>query len=186
MMKIRSILLVSAVAYSASGAAEAGTKSFVILGKDLAAGTGAIQDVFGLGVSLPDVGTPSAIAVFTLPNNYKKNSTVELRLRMFGPINCAIKLSASGVLRIRPGAKGSESLGLSIPGSDLVVTSNESNKVLGKTLKLDKSPSGIGEVSGQRPGDQIHAVIFRESGDIGDTCTGSLSITSVKVTYTTE
>jgi hypothetical protein len=105
---------------------------------------------------------------------------------MLGPANCAVRLVAKNVLRIRPGGKGSESEGLSIPGSDLVVTASDSNRVLSKTVKLKKSPAGVGLVSGQRPGDQIHAIFIRNSDAIDDTCTEGIAIASVKVVYKTE
>jgi hypothetical protein len=67
-----------------------------------------------------------------------------------------------------------------------VVTASQSTKILGKVLELDKAPAGIGSVAGQRPGDQIHAVIFREAGSIDDTCTDDLDVVSLKVIYTTD
>ncbi len=186
MRNFKTALLSALFASFAATAAQAGTKSFIILGKDLVPYFGASQGVLGLGIDLPDALSTYAIAVLTLPKDYKQNSPVELRARILAPENCAVMFTALAVLRLRPGDRGSESGGLSLPGPDLLVTGTSSAKMLGKTFKLNKSPDGVGTVAGQRPGDQIHAIFGRLGADPEDTCGDIATVTSVKVVYTTD
>lgn len=166
--------------------AQAATRTMYISGSDLLAGGGATANP--LGVTLPDGGTSSLLINLTLPQDFKPNSIAALQLRMGGGgTSCGITLAAAGAYRLRPGAVASV---LASPASGLTIVSPAtfgtpatSGQVFAKNFKL-ASPTA-GTVAGQKTGDTVVAVIARDGGGAGDTCTGGLIVTSAKFTYTT-
>ena len=100
-----------------------------------------------------------------------------------GGSSCGITLSAAGTIRLRPGAVAAitpgPASGLTIVGAGTFTTPAAAFQVFTKKFKLAPPTSG----AGQKTGDTVAVAIGRDGGGAGDTCAGSLTVTSVKFTY---
>ena len=166
---------------AASTSAEAASRTVFISGSDLSAGGGSTESAFG--VAMPDAAT-SFVVNLTLPKGFKPNSTATLQLRMVGGgTSCGITLVAAGTFRIRPGAitaiTPSPASGLTVVGSGTFTTPAAALQAFTKKFKLAPPTSG----AGQKTGDTVAVVINRDGGGAGDTCTGGLTVTSVRFIY---
>ncbi len=165
----------------------AGTKSFIISGSDLKGDPQSAEAADG--VELDESVDDSVWVNFTLPKNYKKNSPVTLQARMFGGgQSCNVALVAETAARYRIGKQisfvASPQGGLVLQGAGVFAVPASPDVLYTRKFKLGKA--SIGPITNQLPGDSVIAIFSRLGASGTDTCTGDVTVTSVKVTYTTK
>ncbi len=189
MLKLKAFLLSVMVGALAAGVASAGTKTLIIDNGDLLASGTSGEVLDGFGVAMDDVADSQLAFAFTLPNNYKKNSPVIIRLQMmssgtscnmaFGPTIAVRQHKASGIA-ITDGL-------VSVPaGLTTVAMPAITTKLVTRDFKLKKPTSTLPPgFSGQKAGDLITVLFERDPVLPADTCADSLVIRSAKVIYKT-
>jgi hypothetical protein len=189
---MKTIVACVAMLLASTAVAAAGTKSFIIKGSDMqTANGGAISGatIGFTGVSLANTFS-DVVVNFTVPADYKKNSPISIKLRMFlGGVSCTISLGAAGVYRYRPGVDVTvETVGLTNDNGDVFTRPASLTEINTRSYTLRKAGGGpfvTGSIADQRAGDGISAIIRRAGSSISDSCTDLLIINSAKITYTT-
>ncbi len=172
--------------FVASSSAFAATRNFTIAGNLIENNTGATPSA--VGITFPSGVDSSGAINFLIPKDYKKNSTIKLKVRyLLGVGACSIELTVDGAVRLRVGAEPSIGLGpasgAQVSGSAVVTLTSMVPKSFVKEITV--KPVGSGSIANQKAGDNVIVVFGRNGTSGSDTCAGSAAATSVKVEYTT-
>jgi hypothetical protein len=183
-MKLVIPALLGAALLVHSGAASAGTKSFILNGSVVTAQTG-LQSV--RGPLLPDGATHYAYVNFTIPSDYLKNSAITIQPRLgINATGCSVSMSADYADRLRVGFVTSTVIGTS-SGFSMVSVSPfavpSAMKIFEKVFQLQ--PATGGGIVDQVAGDNVIVRLTRLGSAAGDTCASNLIVTTVKIIYTT-
>jgi hypothetical protein len=159
-----SIFAIAALAALTPVAAEAASRSLNLTPHDFGIQTGA---AYATGViELPNAGSPSVVANFVLPRDYKGDTDVRLRLVMFASSACTVRFGLSAASRSRSGSTLYNSTTEYAFANGNTAVSAGASITFTKTLIVKPAP-GLG---GQKPGDGIVVRIFRDATAINDTC----------------
>jgi hypothetical protein len=152
---------------------------------DVAGGT-AFDVGFGphAGMYLPDSGTPSFDYGITLPPTYTAGTALTVRLVWHtSGTSGGIVLAPNFIAVSRPGRTSiigpSATTGLTAVGGDTLSAPSTSNQ---SEAKLYTIVSPLSTVPLQ-PGDTVIFGLYRSASDSADTCTSSLVVQGVSVTY---
>lgn len=160
----KTTIIAAALAALSPAMAEAASRSLNLTPQDFWVEGGASQ---GAGaVLLPDAGTPSLVANFILPRDYKADTPVRLRLVMFTTDACSINFELIAASRSRSGAVLYNSVQEYAFADGSTAESEGPSISFTKSLVIDPAPSW----GGQKPGDGIALRIARDAGAINDTC----------------
>jgi hypothetical protein len=179
-MRASRYLAVLAALAATSAPALAGTRSLIV-GPTQMQGTGVNTQYLSLG----DAGFTGGVAHFTLPSDFKKNSTATLRLTLANPgVNCSMRFGFDRVDRWRTGVVPISGA----PGAIGVSGGATKDVALGPNQTIVKSyeVKGMttGPIRGQRKGDTV-SIVFERDGDNGsDTC-GNILVISGELRYKT-
>lgn len=164
MTKFKTSILAAAALLLPSAMAEAASRSLNLTPHDFFL-QGSANYATGV-IEFPDMGSPSVIANFVLPRDYKKDTDVRLRLVMFASSACSVRFELSAASRARSGETLYNSLQEYAFANGNYADSAGPSVVFTKTL-IVKPAQALG---GQKPGDGIVVRIARDAAAVADTC----------------